>query len=270
MAFGRSSHRCKAGDRSTDWKSRPWGQGRTRLGQRGWRGEQGTRERSFRGPTPSGIRRSKRSVKSSTMRGPRGLASESWRRRCRTANDIRRWVGSHLSLLASENRTAYRGWLGRLRQAGTPVRATAVRRPESPSDVSAKAKIDANVGMPRPAGSGIPAVEVVASIVKAGAGSGNQVRAPQGGRTAARQWRGGVRVPGGAEHKDEERFDGSTRLDDAGGDASALRASPPFSNNTKQRRSAHCGSNSRPPPARKHRQGSRIDNNGNPGASIKD
>jgi hypothetical protein len=99
--------------------------------------------------TGSGDPPKRRTAKSSTMKGPQGLASESNQRRCRTAKDHRRWVSGCFSFRPAEITKQHGDLPGcpwRLRSGGSLRRATMTRGVTPASDVTDWTKANANPG----------------------------------------------------------------------------------------------------------------------------
>jgi hypothetical protein len=109
------------------------------------------------GDRPNRVRPTRRlpvnpgAMKSSTMRGPRGLASECCGRRCRTAKNRRRWIRGRFPFRSPEI-TSPRAWCKRLRP-GRAGSAAAVPRGKPSSDVTHSAKEMTNAG--KTAGAGL-------------------------------------------------------------------------------------------------------------------
>jgi hypothetical protein len=90
---------------------------------------------------------------SSTMKGPRGLAGESCRRRCRAANDLSRWVRGCFyvrspEMLAESQSTRGRNYAG----SGEPDIRLASLPVTRDSDVICKMEVVANAGSSAAAG----------------------------------------------------------------------------------------------------------------------
>ncbi len=98
--------------------------------------------------TRVGIRAKHPMAKSSTMKGPRGLASDFDRRRCRTANASHRWVGMSLYILHAEIAACRR------KRGSGGSQGPAMRRPgaKAPSDVNGRKKAIDNLGRTTAAG----------------------------------------------------------------------------------------------------------------------
>jgi hypothetical protein len=152
------------------------GPSRSKVGANPIRGVRGPRPRSTRPARGASARRraepggdtpgdpvKRRTAKSSTLGGPRGLAGESHGRRCRIANTRRRWVRGRFPVRSPEIATTSGGnWLrpgGRCHGGGVPGVTPG-------SDVTRETGASANAGRSGAAGFGQPVPGVVTRVVQ--------------------------------------------------------------------------------------------------------